>query len=64
MSENFQSEELKILEKTYRGAIPELKFNSAFELLIAVILSAQCTDKRVNQVTQILFCRKKILFAE
>jgi len=48
-------EELKILEETYRGAIPQLKFNSPFELLIAVILSAQCTDKRVNQVTQILF---------
>ena len=48
-------ERLKILEESYRGAIPELKFNSTFELLIAVILSAQCTDKRVNQVTQILF---------
>ena len=46
---------LKILEETYRGAIPELKFNSVFELLVAVILSAQCTDKRVNQVTQVLF---------
>lgn len=55
MIENFQREELQILEETYRGAIPELKFNSVFELLIAVILSAQCTDKRVNQVTQILF---------
>ena len=48
-------EELKILEETYAGAIPELKFNSAFELLIAVILSAQCTDKRVNIVTAELF---------
>ena len=48
-------ERLRILEETYRGAIPELKFNSVFELLVAVILSAQCTDKRVNQVTQILF---------
>ena len=55
MIKNFQREELQILEETYRGAIPELKFNSVFELLIAVILSAQCTDKRVNQVTQILF---------
>lgn len=48
-------EELKILEETYAGAIPELKFNSAFELLVAVILSAQCTDKRVNIVTAELF---------
>lgn len=46
---------LEILEETYRGAIPELKFDSPFELLVAVILSAQCTDKRVNQVTKNLF---------
>ncbi len=52
---DFRLEELKILEETYRGAVPALKFNSAFELLVAVILSAQCTDKRVNQVTEILF---------
>ena len=50
-----REEILKILEETYRGAIPELKFNSNFELLVAVILSAQCTDKRVNEVTKILF---------
>ena len=55
MDEKILQEELRILEETYRGAIPELKFNSVFELLIAVILSVQCTDKRVNQVTQILF---------
>lgn len=53
--EDFRIEELKILEETYAGAIPELKFNSAFELLVAVILSAQCTDKRVNIVTAELF---------
>lgn len=55
MDEKILHEELKILEETYRGAVPELKFDSPFELLVAVILSAQCTDKRVNQVTQILF---------
>lgn len=43
------------MEATYAGAVPELKFNSTFELLIAVILSAQCTDKRVNAVTPALF---------
>ncbi len=48
-------EELKILEETYRGAVPQLEFGSPFELLVAVILSAQCTDKRVNLVTQELF---------
>ncbi len=51
----FQLEELRILEKTYSGAVPQLKFNSEFELLVAVILSAQCTDKRVNLVTAELF---------
>lgn len=51
----FQLEELKILEETYRGAKPELKFGSPFELLVSVILSAQCTDKRVNLVTAKLF---------
>ena len=55
MDDKIKLEELKILEETYRGAIPQLKFDSAFELLVAVILSAQCTDKRVNQVTQVLF---------
>lgn len=39
----------------YADAECELKFNSTFELLVAVILSAQCTDKRVNQVTDVLF---------
>lgn len=33
----------------------ELEFSSNFELLVAVILSAQCTDKRVNEVTKKLF---------
>ena len=55
MDEKILHEELKILEETYRGAVPQLKFDSPFELLVAVILSAQCTDKRVNQVTQTLF---------
>ena len=55
MNEKILREELRLLEQTYRGAVPQLKFASPFELLIAVILSAQCTDKRVNQVTQELF---------
>lgn len=43
------------LEALYPDAAPELTFNNPFELLIAVILSAQCTDVRVNQVTAVLF---------
>jgi endonuclease-3 len=35
----------------------ELEFGSVFQLLVAVILSAQCTDKRVNLVTPALFRR-------
>ncbi len=35
--------------------VPELQFGSTFQLLVAVVLSAQCTDKRVNQVTPALF---------
>ena len=35
----------------------ELEFGSVFQLLVAVVLSAQCTDKRVNQVTPDLFRR-------
>jgi endonuclease III len=43
------------LEKTYPTAHCELNFSNPLELLIATILSAQCTDKRVNIVTENLF---------
>jgi len=43
------------LKKTYPGARGALHFSSPLELLIATILSAQCTDVRVNQVTERLF---------
>ena len=45
------------LEKIYPDADCELDYGNAFELLIATILSAQCTDKRVNAVTPQLFAR-------
>lgn len=45
------------LEKIYPDADCELNYRNAFELLIATILSAQCTDKRVNSVTPQLFAR-------
>jgi endonuclease-3 len=41
----------------YPDAHCELDFTSPLELLVATILSAQCTDKRVNQVTPVLFAR-------
>lgn len=46
---------LSALAETYPDAKPELEYDSPFTLLVAVILSAQCTDKRVNQVTSVLF---------
>lgn len=46
---------LDVLEKTYPDAHCELVHKSPFELLVATILSAQCTDVRVNQITSELF---------
>ncbi len=46
---------LKWWEETNPNADTELVFHNNFELLIAVMLSAQCTDARVNQVTPFLF---------
>lgn len=46
---------LEALKETYPDAGPELDYQNPFELLIAVILSAQCTDVRVNKVTKVLF---------
>ena len=43
------------LSTEYPDAKPLLKFNSDYQLLLAVILSAQCTDNRVNIVTETLF---------
>ena len=45
------------LAKTYPDAGPELDFTNPLELLVATILSAQCTDRRVNSVTPALFKR-------
>ena len=50
-----KAEQLRILRELYPNAKPALTFKTPFELLIAVILSAQCTDVRVNVVTGRLF---------
>lgn len=47
----------RILAKTYPDAKAELDFRDAFELLVATVLSAQSTDRRVNAVTAVLFAR-------
>jgi endonuclease-3 len=48
---------LSILKRAYPDAHCALHFTTPLELLIATILSAQCTDERVNQVTPALFAR-------
>ena len=45
----------ELLDEMHYDADCELNFDSPFELLVAVVLSAQCTDKRVNKVTSELF---------
>jgi endonuclease-3 len=51
------SEILKRLDTTYPNVKCALHHNSAWELLVATILSAQCTDVRVNMVTPVIFAK-------
>lgn len=50
-----QREILAILKATYKGIGPALKFDSVYQLLVAVILSAQTNDNQVNKITAELF---------
>ena len=50
-------EELAILEETYPHAVTALEYKNEFQLLVAVILSAQTTDARVNMTTPPLFAK-------
>ena len=52
---------ISTLKKNYPDAHIVLKFKNTWELLVAVILSAQCTDKKVNEVTAHLFKKYKTL---
>ncbi len=56
-----RNERYEFVLNHFRKALPnvttELQFGSAFQLLVATLLSAQCTDKRINQVTPALFAR-------
>ena len=49
------AEILRLLKREYPEAECSLKYDSPFQLLVATILSAQCTDERVNKVTPALF---------
>ncbi|SET32799.1 DNA-(apurinic or apyrimidinic site) lyase /endonuclease III [Natronincola peptidivorans] len=62
LSKEDVKEALRILAATYPDADTELNFHTPLELLIATILAAQCTDKRVNEITKELF--KKFKSAE
>ena len=57
LPEQDRREVLKRLSETYAGASSALDFNSPYELLVATMLSAQCTDKQVNKTTKVLFAR-------
>ena len=46
---------IAILEKEYPDARTALSFDTPLQLLVSTVLSAQCTDERVNKVTQHLF---------
>ena len=48
---------IDILKKNYPDAKCSLDFSTPFEMLVAVILSAQCTDERVNKTTPSIFCK-------
>lgn len=57
VTKKIKAEQIAILGQVYKDTKPALKFRNPFELLVAVILSAQCTDVRVNITTERLFVR-------
>lgn len=56
------SEIIKILRKTYPQSRSALYYKTPFQILIATILSAQCTDERVNKITPGLFNKFKSVY--
>ena len=61
MNKKQNNELIKILKETYPEAKCSLNFKTPFELVVAVMLSAQCTDERVNLTTPALFKRCKTI---
>ena len=53
---------IDFLKKEYPDSKCSLRYNSPFQLLVATILSAQCTDERVNKVTSNLFNNHPTVF--
>ena len=61
MKKNEVIDFIKILKETYPDATCSLDFKTPFQMVVAVSLSAQCTDERVNKTTPILFERCKTI---
>ena len=61
MVKKHSKELIELLRNTYPDAKCSLDFATPFQMVVAVILSAQCTDERVNKVTPILFERCKTI---
>ncbi len=61
MNKKDAKELIEILLKTYPDATCSLDFKQPFEMVVAVMLSAQCTDERVNKTTPALFDRCKTI---
>ena len=57
VTKKIKAEQIAILGQVYKDTKPALKFRNPFALLVAVILSAQCTDVRVNITTERLFAK-------
>ena len=57
VTKKIKEQQIAILGEVYKDTKPALEFSNPFELLIAVILSAQCTDVRVNITTARLFAK-------
>lgn len=61
MKKNDVIDFVEILKKTYPDATCSLDFKTPFQMVVAVMLSAQCTDERVNKTTPLLFERCKTI---
>ena len=61
MKKNEINDMIKILKNTYPDAKCSLDFKTPFQLVVAVMLSAQCTDERVNLTTPALFAKCKTI---
>ncbi len=61
MEKSEATEIVGLLRKAYPDATCSLNFKEPFQLVVAVMLSAQCTDERVNKTTPVLFARCKTI---